>query len=264
MKIFSFALLILLFSSCFNKPVETLKTTVLVKSEWGKFFQQKEIEGTFVLIKLNSDTVKVFNSERAYQQYLPASTYKIFNSLISLETNVIENENIIIKWDGKKRFYDKWNQDQTMRTVMKYSSVWFYQELARRVGREKMQYYVNTANYGNTKLGDSIDTFWLEGDLRISPIEQIDFLEKLLKYDLPFSKRNIETVKQLLIIDSTDQYKYYGKTGWVAKIGWYVGFIILENEKWLFALNIDINNNDDVKQRKLITEKILRSERIIK
>lgn len=263
MKNLSFLFLIVLFYSCFNKPVETAKTTVVVNSEWGKYFQQKEIDGTFVLRKLNSDTLSVFNSARAEKQYLPASTFKILNSLISLETNVIENENIIIEWDGKKRFYDKWNQDQNMRTAMKYSCVWFYQELARRIGREKIQYFVDTVNYGNEKLGAKIDNFWLEGDLKISAIEQIEFLEKLLKYDLPFSNSNINTVKNMMLIDLTDKYKYYGKTGWASKIGWFVGFVISENEKWLFALNVDINDNEDVKFRKIITEEILRSERII-
>lgn len=257
-------LLIVLFSSCFNNPVETKKTTVVVNSEWGKYFQQKEINGTFVLRKLNSDTLTVFNSVRAEKQYLPASTFKILNSLISLETNVIENENITIEWDGKKRFYDKWNQDQNMRTAMKYSCVWFYQELARRIGREKMQYFVDTVNYGNEKLGAKIDNFWLEGDLKISANEQIEFLEKLLKYDLPFSNSNIETVKSIMLIDSVETYKYYAKSGWAAKIGWYVGFVISENEKWMFALNIDIIDNEDVKFRQIITNEILKSEEIIK
>ncbi|MCP5061896.1 MAG: class D beta-lactamase [Ignavibacteriae bacterium] len=264
MKILSFIFLIVLFSSCFNKPVETTKTTVVVNSEWGKYFQQKEIDGTFVLRKLNSDTLTVFNSKRSKQQYLPASTFKILNSLISLETNVIENENITIEWDGKKRFYDKWNQDQNMRTAMKYSCVWFYQELARRIGHEKMQYFIDTVHYGNRKLGAKIDNFWLEGDLRISASEQIDFLEKLLKYDLPFSNSNIETVKSIMLIDSAYTYKYYAKAGWASKIGWYVGFVICEKEKWMFALNIDINDKGDAKLRKIIAEEILRNERIIK
>jgi beta-lactamase class D len=150
-----------------------------------------------------------------------------------------------------------------MRTAIKYSCVWFYQELARRIGREKMQYYLDTVKYGNSKLGKNIDTFWLDGDLRISAIEQIEFLEKLLRKDIPFSNSNIETVKSIMMKDSTDTYNYYAKTGWVSKIGWYVGFVIYDKERWLFALNIGIINNKDVKFRKIITEEILRDEGII-
>ncbi|MEE9430446.1 MAG: class D beta-lactamase [Melioribacteraceae bacterium] len=264
MKVISFLFISVLFLSCSDKPTNKSKSILITNGGWGKYFNLNDLVGTFVLKKLNSDTLKVYNPVRAKQQYLPASTFKILNSLISLEENVIENVDTIFKWDGKKRFYDKWNQDQNMRTAMKYSCVWFYQELARRIGREKMQYYLGTIKYGNSKLGESIDTFWLDGDLRISAIEQIIFLEKLLTKQLPFSNSNIETVKSILLINSSDTYSYYAKTGWAAKIGWYVGFVIKGNESWLFALNIDILKKNDTRFRKSIAENILRNEGLLK
>ena len=236
-------------------------------NSWGDFFNETGLEGTFVLQKLNSDTTRVYNSNRSIKQYLPASTFKILNSLISLETKAIKNENEIIKWDGVQRFYDKWNMDQSLQSALKYSCVWFYQELARRIGEEKMQYYLDTVKYGNSKIGSEIDIFWLEGELRISAIEQIEFLNKFLNNDLPFSDQNFEIVKGIMLVDSTDNYKLYAKTGWTARvheqIGWYVGFLERNTEIWVFAMNIDIKEDKDSKFREELTRKILSFEGLL-
>ncbi len=245
---------------------ETFKRVIDVKS-WSDFFMSPSLEGTFLLHKLNSDTLKVHNLERAEKEYLPASTFKILNSLISLETKVIKDENEIIEWDGIKRFYNKWNMDQSLRTALKYSCVWFYQELARRVGPEKMQYYLDTVKYGNSKIGADIDKFWLEGELRISASEQIDFLINFLEHKFPFSDRNYNIVKNIMLVDSTDSYQLYAKTGWTARvhkqIGWYVGFLERNSETWVFAMNIDITEDEDANQREKITRKILLDEGLI-
>lgn len=234
---------------------------------WKTHFSDSGLEGTFILTKLNSDSLLVYNFERSKIRYMPASTFKIPNSLIALEENAIIDENEFFKWDGQKRSFENWNQDQNLRTAIKYSCVWFYQELARRIGEEKMQYYLDTCKYGNAKMGANIDTFWLEGDIRISAYEQIEFLIKFLNKDLPFSERAFEIVKRIMLINSTDSYKYYAKTGWTGRveneIGWYVGFIEKEGENWIFALNIDMNGIKDAKYRIEITESILESEGII-
>jgi beta-lactamase class D len=241
---------------------------LLENNSWKKFYDEDSVAGTFVLSKLGSDSLYVHNPARAKKQYLPASTFKILNSLISLETKVISDENKIIKWDEKKRFYDKWNQDQNLKSAMKYSCVWFYQELARRVGEEKMQAYLDSTKYGNSKIGADIDKFWLEGELRISAFEQIEFLNKFLTNDLPFSDLNFKIVKNIILIDSTDSYQLYAKTGWTARvdnqIGWYVGFVENETETWVFAMNIDIDDSRDAKLREEITRRILRHEKLIK
>jgi beta-lactamase class D len=250
-----------------NKFESSLKFEVV--ENWGEHFNSVSLDGTFVLKKMNSDTVKVHNLDRSFNPYLPASTYKILNSLIALESNVIKDENEIIKWDGTKRFYEMWNKDQTLANAIKYSCVWAYQELARRVGTQKMQYFLDTVKYGNSKMGAEIDNFWLEGELRISAQEQIEFLTKFLKHDLPFSHNNIEIVKNIMIVESSDNYKLFAKTGWTARvaedkqIGWYVGFVENSDGYWIFAMNIDIMENADSKNRQEITNKILKQEGII-
>ena len=240
-----------------------------IVESWGEFFSDVLRDGTFIIKKMNSDTVKVYNLERSLKPYLPASTYKILNSLIALETKAIHDENDIIKWDGVERFYDMWNKDQTLASAIKYSCVWFYQELARRVGTQKMQFYLDTVKYGNSRMGSEIDNFWLEGNLRISAQEQVEFINKFLNRDLPFSIQNMEIVKNVMLMDSTNNYKLYAKTGWTARveeneqIGWYVGFVENSDGYWIFAINIDIKDDADSKNRQDITNKILMQEGII-
>ena len=124
--------------------------------------------------------------EQGAERLLPASTFKILASLIGLETGVIPDENYVIKWDGTRYPIPSWNQDHTLKTAIQNSVVWYYQELARRVGREKMQYWVDVVNYGNKDISGEIDNFWLVGGLRISANEQVEILKRQYQEDLPF------------------------------------------------------------------------------
>lgn len=210
-----------------------------------KNFQEAKSEGCFVLYDLKRDRYIRYNSNRCQKRVIPASTFKIFNSLVALETNAIADENTIIPWDGVERQFPVWNQDQNMRTAFSRSAVWFYQDLARRIGTEKMTKYIQAAGYGNQDISDKIDTFWLNGKLRISPEEQIKFLVRLYQEDLPFSPAVMKTVKDIMVIERKDTYTLRGKTGWaqdvdgVKNIGWYVGYIERDNNVYFYALNFE-------------------------
>ena len=237
-------------------------------NNWAPFFTERNVNGCFLLYDTKKKEHNCINYKRCDSSYLPASTFKIINSLISLECKAVSSIHEPIKWDGKIRNWEKWNQDHSMASALKYSVVWFYQELARRVGRENMQMWVDSVNYGNRKLGKDIDKFWLEGDIRISANQQIDFLKKLINNELPFDMKNQELVKQIMLIDSTEKYKIHSKTGWAMRaskqIGWLVGYVETEGNTWIFACNIDITQDSDSKYRKEIVYEILRKEGIIK
>lgn len=141
-------------------------------ASYGKIesaFQKRGIEGCFILHDVKHDTCIIYNKSRARQHFLPASTFKIPNSLIALECEVIGDENEIILWDSVERNISIWNKNHNLQTGIKYSVVWFYQELARRIGEERMQSWVKAMDYGNMEIGNKIDNFWLEGELRITP-----------------------------------------------------------------------------------------------
>lgn len=247
-----------------NKSV----TAVLPAINFQQLFDSAGVKGAFLLYNLKNDTTLVFNDQRTKVGYLPASTFKIINSLIALETGVINDEAEIIKWDGKKRFVEVWNQDHNLRSGIKYSVVWFYQELARRIGEENMQHYIDTVGYGNQDIGGGIDLFWLEGNIRITMQQQIDFLKRLHQNELPFSQRSMGIVKDIMILEKTEDYVLRGKTGWAASvepnIGWFVGYLERKDNVYFFAANIDINKDKDAEARKKLTAQILEQLNLLK
>lgn len=236
-------------------------------AQFQEIFDSNEVKGAFLLYDLKNDTTLVFNKARTKTGYLPASTFKIINSLIALETGVIKDEEEIFKWDGEKRWVEDWNRDHNLRSAIKYSVVWFYQELARRIGEERMQHFIDTVGYGNRDIGGGIDLFWLEGNIRITMEEQINFLKRLYKNELPFSQRSLDIVKDIMILEKTEDYILRGKTGWAARtepnIGWFVGYLERKDNVYFFATNIDINKDEDTKARQQITLQILKELKLL-
>lgn len=213
-------------------------------ADFRKYFAARHVDGCFVLYNLEKDQLTISNPKRCKTGFLPASTFKIFNSMVALETGVATGKDFLIKWDGTDHGSSGWNQNHTLQSAFKASAVWYYQELARRIGEEKMQMWLNKTQYGNKNLGGGIDQFWLKGDLRITPIGQTLFLARLVKETLPFSYENQMTVKEMMVEKETSGYCLGAKTGWAilpdkTNIGWFVGYI-LKNGKWYtFATNIE-------------------------
>lgn len=238
------------------------------RTDLKKFFDEYEHDGCFVLYDLNKNEFIKYNSERCKEQFIPASTFKIFNSLAALESNVIKDEYEIIKWDSVKRSYENWNQDLDIKRAFKFSAVWFYQELARRIGYDKMKYYITENHYGNENIDGGIDKFWLQGDLRISPDEQVEFLRKLYLNELTFSQRAIDIVKNIMIYDQNENYILRVKTGWGiiddTNIGWFVGYAEAHNNTYFFAVNVEaLKPEDGFVSRINITYNILKYLNII-
>lgn len=244
-------------------------TSILLANDNGieTIFIENGIEGTIIISSLDGTREFIHNKKRSDQRFLPASTFKIPNSLIALNEKVIKDQNEIIKWDGKDKGWKTWNKDQTLKTALPESCIWFYQELAKRVGNESYLSHFNIIQYGNKKTGPKLTTFWLNGDLAISAREQIQFLKKLYKNELPYSKSHMELVKKLLIVKSTPNYIIRAKTGWAMRIksqhGWYVGYVEKNDETWFFATNIQIKVKQDARFRKDLTLQALKNKKII-
>jgi beta-lactamase class D len=240
------------------------------QADFSQQFKSLGVNGSILIYDLNQDLFYQHNPDRNETPFLPASTYKIPNSLISLETGVIQNDVDVLTWDGIERGLpsspiEEWNQDLNMRLAFKYSAVWFYQVLARKVGHQRMQNFVTKIQYGNQNIGakENIDNFWLEGKLRITPRQQIDFLRRLQQNDLPFAQKNIDLVKDIAIAEQTSNYVLRGKTGWVTsvtpQIGWYVGYLEQNDNVYFFATNIDVVTEKDVAARLEVTKLCLQN-----
>ncbi len=227
------------------------------KVDFGRHFRELDVEGSVLIYDANNNQTFQHNPQRNETAFLPASTFKILNSLIALETGVIPDEVAVLTWDGITREIPEWNHDLNMREAFKQSAVWFYQVLARKVGHERMQKFVAQAGYGNQKIGEKedIDKFWLEGALRITPQQQIQFLSRLYKNDLPFSKRSLSLVKDIMVVEQTPDYTIRAKTGLsmlgvTPEIGWYVGYLEKGKNVYFFAVNMDIRSRKDIPIRK--------------
>jgi beta-lactamase class D len=231
--------------------------------EWKSYFDANGVEGTMVIADLAKGETHVYNRARAAKPFVPASTYKIPYSLIALETGVVKDENERFKWDGQKRRVEAWNRDQTFRTALKYSVVWVYQEVARRVGEQRESEYLKKFAYGNEDVSGGVDHFWLDGPLRISALQQIEFLKKFYLNQLPVSERSALVVKDMLIIEVNSKYILRARTGWSdapsPAIGWWVGWVETDDDTYFFALNLDINKDEDAPKRMVIGRQCLGS-----
>lgn len=185
----------------------------------SKRFATVGITNGAALIVNDSDGITwVFSPEKLDTPQLPASTFKLMNSLIALETGVITSDTTVIPWDNVERRFPEWNQDQTLGSAMKYSVVWVYQRFAKEIGNERMLHYLHKSSYGNMKTGDNIETFWLNGNIHISMREQIEFLRNIAHYNLPFSRKNIDILHKVTIISETENTTLHGKTGWALRV----------------------------------------------
>jgi beta-lactamase class D len=236
-------------------------------ADLAKLFQDRGVEGTIIISSLDGKMNHVHNSHRSETRFVPASTFKIPNTLIALEEGAIKNEKEVIQWDGKDRGFDAWNKDQSLETAFPVSCVWFYQELAQRVGNEKYLTHLKKLRYGNEKTGPDVTTFWVEGDLKISAREQINLLKKLYEESLPYSKGNMNLLKKIMIVEENPQFTIRAKTGWAMRTdpqqGWYVGYVETKGQIWFFATNLEIRKKGDDALRKEITMAALKAKGIL-
>lgn len=240
---------------------------LIERPEWARVFTEAGVVGAMALQQDGSDAILVLDAGRAATPYLPASTFKILNALIAFETGVVKGSDEIFPYDGTPRALPEWNADLTLKQAFAFSCVPVFQEIARRIGPDRMAWYVAAAGYGNADISGSIDRFWLNGGLRISALGQIDFLRRLDHRRLPFSPAAIDTVLDLMVVEKTDTYTLLAKTGWATRVppdlGWYVGMVKRGGKTWYFALNIDMPAPAMAKARQAVVRAILQNEGIL-
>lgn len=230
-------------------------------------FRHAGVEGTMVITSLDGKGTFIYNKARSEKRFTPASTFKIPNTLIALQEGAVKNEKEVIGWDGMDKGFEAWNRDQTLETAFPASCVWFYQELAKRVGSGKYTSWLSKLGYGNGKIGADVTTFWLDGQLKISAREQIDFLSRLYEERLPFKKEHMRLLKKLMIVEENPRYTIRAKTGWAMRInpqqGWHVGYVETGEKVWFFATNMEIRKKGDEKLRQQLTMEALKAKGII-
>jgi beta-lactamase class D len=235
-----------------------------IRENLAKHFADEGTGGTFVGYKVDDYLIIASDKDRSGEAQLPASTFKIPNSLIALETGVVEDpDKDVFKWDGVTRSIEAWNKDHTLRSAILASVVPVYQEIARRIGAERMQKYVNLFEYGNRDIGGGIDQFWLTGNLRIDPVQQVDFVDRLRRGVLPISKRSQDLVRDILPVTKSGDSIIRAKTGLLGaelgkpSLGWVVGWAEKGTAQTVFALNMDCPEPRHIPARMKVAQQCL-------
>ncbi|MNZ94972.1 Beta-lactamase OXA-10 precursor [compost metagenome] len=233
-----FAVLLLLFAGFV--PAAQWKESAAVDA----LFAEAGLAGTFVLYDEQADTLTGHDRTRAETRYLPASTFKVANSLIGLSSGAVRSIDEVLPYGGKPQPIAAWEHDMGLREAIRISNVPIYQELARRIGLERMRGAVRQLGYGNGEIGEVVDNFWLAGPLKISAVEQATFLASLAQERLPFPRQAQRDVATIIELETGANWSLHGKTGWATRstpaIGWWVGWVRKEGRIYSFALNIDM------------------------
>lgn len=248
-------LLSLLFFSCANKEKSLTNEKApiqdsILSPQFQKILDDAGVKGSILIYNLDKETYYSNDFEWANTGKLPASTFKIPNSIIALETGIVENDSIVFEWDGQQRALPLWEKDLSFKEAFQLSCVPCYQEVARNIGAERMNSHLDEFGYGAMKVdATNIDMFWLEGESAISQFQQIDFLERFYKKQLPISSRTILILQEIMVMEANVKYTLRGKTGWSISNninnGWFVGYLETREDIFFFAANVEPKKSFD-------------------
>jgi len=212
-----------------------------------------EVDGVFVLRECASGEEAVFGAESADTGFGPCSTFKIWNSLIGLEEGIItEPDALFWSWDGEERDFPAWNADQTWRSAFAASCVPAFQDLARKIGEERMQEWLEKLDYGNKDQCGRPDAFWLpragQKTIMITPREQARMVCLMIDGKLPVKADSVAKLTEVMKLVNTERGTLYGKTGSGLRgaadgpksegdtdMGWLVGFVESGGKKYAYA-----------------------------
>ena len=202
-------------------------------------------DGTFVLFQVSSGRTLRHNPAQAAELLAPNSTFKIPHALIALDTGVADGPDFPLPWDGRARWRESWNRDHTLASAIEVSAVWYFQEIARRIGSECMKNGLARIGYGNEDISGGLDRFWIQSSLKISADDQVLFLRRLMAEVLPFRPEHQRMVKDMMIVRRGETGTLRGKTGTgadaagtTAVIGWFVGALEVPGDRFVFAANL--------------------------
>ena len=240
----------LLVSALLGAPGVSAQPAITTLDAISRHIEDTGFAGTVLVHDMSTDQYLAGDAALAQQRFIPASTFKIFSALVALETGVIADISTVMPWDGVVRGRTELNQDLTLLEGFRLSAVPHFQALVREIGAQRMQQHIDAVGYGNRDISGGIDQFWLTGALRISPLEQVQFLQRLYRNELPFSQRSMDLVKTLMLSEDTPQQRIRSKTGLAVldgdeNTGWWVGWVENDTGVRFFASVLQAKAPDD-------------------
>jgi beta-lactamase class D len=205
--------------------------------------------GCFILYDLTNDKmITQYNPQRCQQRIPPDSTFKVVLSLMAFDQELISHSTVF-KWDGRVREYPDWNHDQTPQSWLHNSALWVSQVLTPKIGLVNIKNYLQEFGYGNQDFsGDpgkhnALEHAWVTSSLKISADEQLVFLKKLLRNQLPVTQAAMQQTKENMFVETSRHgWKLYGKTGTgnyqhVQEDAWFIGYVEKANQTYVFVTN---------------------------
>ncbi|WP_327084616.1 class D beta-lactamase [Nocardiopsis sp. EMB25] len=233
------------------------------REDLERVFDEAGVEGTFVLYDTSERSAIVVDPQEAHRRSVPASTFKLVNSVIALQAGAVADVDEVVPYGGEPQPVPEWERDMSMRDALPASNVPVYQEIARRVGRDRMAAWVDRFDYGNREIGgaDAVDRFWLEGPLEVTPMEQTVFLASLARAELPVEERHQRAVREIAMVDEVGDHALFAKTGWGGTVdpspGWWVGWVEYGDDVHTFALRVDIEDESQLELRERVGRELL-------
>ncbi len=269
-------LLLLLHLLPINTIAQSERKEPDIRVGFQHYFDSCGVTGTVLIADQSKDIYFSNDAVSVDLGSLPASTFKIINLLIALETRVIRNEEEIVKWPGETDttlygYRPDIYHDMSVREAFKVSAGWVFTELSKRIGKTEYLQYLDKCHYGNGNLSHPSEDFWNFGSFAVTPREQLNFLQKLYKNELPFSEENMSAVKRIMEDEIHADYRIHAKTGWTrdsgVNTGWWVGYVEKESGPYFFVIRLlqdrRQNRSDFGKCRKSIVKQILNDLNII-
>ncbi|WP_374754299.1 penicillin-binding transpeptidase domain-containing protein [Dyadobacter tibetensis] len=248
-----------------------LNKVATAQDDLGRAFRDCQLKGSITIYDNDAAAWISSDIDDSHTPTLPASTFKIINTLIALETGVIADENEIVKWPGstdttKYGYRPDIYHDMSLREAFKLSAGWVYVELAKKIGKERYKQFLDACRYGNVDLSIDDPDFWNQGNFAISPVNQIKILKGVYDESLPFKKESFSILKNMMIEEQQEEYTLRAKTGWTryggVDTGWWVGYIEKKGKAFFFATRVikdrAIKNTNFGSCRKEITKTILK------
>jgi|LauGreDrversion4_2_1035121.scaffolds.fasta_scaffold03409_12 beta-lactamase class D/beta-lactamase class D OXA-1 len=200
--------------------------------------------------------VEEYNPKRCNERIPPNSTFKVPLSLMAFDKGII-SESTVFKWDGKQRWMESWNQNQTPRSWEQYSVLWVSQQLSPQIGMKAIKSYLADFKYGNqdfsgdTGKNNGLTNAWLSGSLKISALEQLRFLENMQDYQLNISHSAVDNTIHNIYLGKIDgSWDLYGKTGSGSRKylkssnasqlrdGYFIGYLKNAKQSYIIVTNI--------------------------
>jgi beta-lactamase class D len=237
---------------------------------YNALFEDAGTQGTMLILRTSDGKTAVVNEARAAIGHVPASTFKILNSLIAIEAGLVKDvDAVAFPYSGNPFFVDgkpflpaQCNADLSLRTAFRFSCIPVYQSLARQVGPDRYRAVIGQLGYGNGAIDKALsDAFWLKGEYKVTPLEQVELLLKLFRNELPFRQKTMDQIKDIMLIERTGDFVLRGKTGYLYStrpaLGWFVGWLETPRNTYVFALNLDITKLEHSGLRLMIAKQVL-------